>query len=170
MTTIKEYIASKDFKLIIYIILGIGIALIIFQVGVFVGYRKATFSYRWGDNYSQAFGRSGGRGMPMMGGVPFDRPFSDAHGVAGKIISITLPQIVVESVDNTEQTITVTDTTAVLRFRDKITVQDLKIDDMIVVIGNPTDSGIVDARLIRILPDNTMVPPPFQDKTKINNR
>ena len=61
---LKDFSQSTRFKGALY---GIGftlIILLIFQAGIFIGYRKAAFSYRWGENHYQTFG--GPRGREMM--------------------------------------------------------------------------------------------------------
>ena len=88
--TIKNFIQSQSFR---GILIGLGIAivaLIIFQAGVSVGYRKATFSHRLGDNFERNFkdprgGNSGFRGSPSGVNMP------GGHGAVGKIVSIEFP-------------------------------------------------------------------------------
>ncbi|MFA6897827.1 MAG: hypothetical protein WC250_00240, partial [Candidatus Paceibacterota bacterium] len=98
------------------------------------------------------FGERGGRsfGMPMMRGG-----FFEAHGATGKIVSIKLPTLVVASPDSVEKVVLVGDNTEIRRFRDVIKAIDLKVDDVVVVVGSPNDSSQIEARLIRVLP-----PPP----------
>jgi|SRR3989344_4521504 len=147
----KELLQSKVPKKILY---GIGIAviaLVIFQAGVFVGYHKAAFSYRWGDNYYRTFGepqKRFGREFPRGG-------FSDAHGATGKIIKIDLPTFVVQGQDNIEKIVVIKNDTAIRRSRNAAQQTDLKIDDFVVVIGSPNDQGQIEAKLIRLMP-----PPP----------
>ncbi|KKU78575.1 MAG: hypothetical protein UY04_C0033G0011 [Parcubacteria group bacterium GW2011_GWA2_47_7] len=146
----NEFVRSKKFT---RVALGIGVlvlVLVIFQLGVFIGFHRAGFSYHMGDNYYRAFEerdesilRTGG-----MGG----RGFTNAHGATGKIIKIALPTIIVESPDLVEKIILTNDDT---EFRSSIgatTAQDLKLNDAIIVIGSPNDDGEIVARLIRILP------------------
>ena len=149
----KELLQSKVPKKILY---GIGIAviaLVIFQAGVFVGYHKAAFSYRWGDNYYRTFGepqKRFGKDFPRGG-------FSDAHGATGEIIKIDLPTLVVQGQDNIEKIVVIKNDTAIRRSRDTAQQMDLKIDDFVVVIGSPNDQGQIEAKLIRLMP-----PPEFK--------
>ena len=59
------------------------------------GYKRASFSRDWGDNYAKNFG-SPNKGPKMMG-----KEFGDfgnlpnAHGTIGKILKIELPTFVV---------------------------------------------------------------------------
>ena len=153
---IKELLQSAKFKKVLCRIAVIAVALIIFQVGVFVGYHKAAFSYRWGENYYRTFG---GPGRHMLWGMPRGE-FSEAHGVAGKVIKVDLPTIVVESEDKLEKMILIKDNTIVVRFRDTVKPTDIKPDDFVVIIGAPNDQAQIEARLIRLAPP----PSDFQNK------
>lgn len=153
---IKEIVNSRIFKGILIgaaLIIVIGI---IFQAGQTVGYQKAAFSYRMGDNYHRIFGdreRGPAIGMPPKGLVT-------GHGVTGKIIQINLPKMVVESPDNTEQSVVMNDRTEIRRFKQKIAPGDLRPEDMVVVIGSPLDNGEISAGLIRLMPSG----PEISDK------
>ena len=138
--------------------MGIGLAtivLIIFQAGIFIGYKKASFSYGWSDNYSRNFG--GHKGRPFMGMLRSE--FSNSHGAIGKIIKIDLPAVVLESNDNIEKIITINDDTLIKKFRDTIKPEDLGVDDNVVIIGSPDSEGKIVAKLIRLMPM-----PPIESK------
>lgn len=140
---IADFFKSKKFKALFYGFAIAVLALLIFQAGVFVGYHKAEFSYRWGDNYSKTFG--------LIPGMMQDG-FQGANGTIGKIISINLPDIMLENNDKTEKNIITDDDTSVRRFRERISASDLKVGDLVVVIGSPDDKGQIRARLIRLIP------------------
>jgi hypothetical protein len=128
-----------------------GIALLVLLMGAFsagehIGYRKASFAFQNGNNYYQTFGpRTADRMMP-----PPD--FSDAHGSAGKIVSITLPTLTIQDKDGTEKVLIVSDKTAVRKFRETIAVENLAIGDYIVAIGEPDQQSHIATTLIRVLP------------------
>lgn len=170
---LKAFAESKRFNSVIYGFAILIVALLIFQAGVFVGFQKANFSYRWGDNYQKFFEmrgrdagtpkgfdsvfrngeqREGGRGffeqVPM---VPRD-DFMGAHGVTGKIIDIKLPNIVVSDIDNTEKAVLLDDLTIIRQFKGDIKAADLKIGDNIIVVGAPNDNAEIVARMIRVMP------------------
>jgi hypothetical protein len=154
----KELAESKSFR---GILMGIGISvvlLLVFQAGMFVGFRKAAFSYKFGDNYYRAFGDRGPK--------PFEGKFRDGliegHGVVGKIVSIKLPTFVVSGPDELEKVIVINDDTRIRRFDDTLKDTDLKVDDFTVILGNPNESSQIEAKLIRVLP-----PPPSAGETKI---
>lgn len=160
---LKDISKSKKFKLTLSIIIALAVLLAVFQAGLMVGYGKARFSFGLGDNYYRAFkgderggmmrgGPSlGGLGGGMMGGLDRD-DFLGAHGAVGKILQINLPNIVVADVQNVEKTILINDSTIVRKFRDEGKKEDLKIDDMVAIIGSPDTTGVITAKLIRILP------------------
>jgi len=144
----KDFFRSKLFKKILYGVGGAVLALLVFQAGIFVGYRKAAFSYRWGDSYYHAFGRSR---RDFHGMFPRE-DFLDAHGVAGKILKIALPTLVIEGKDTIEKVVVVRDDTLIRRFRDTLHPSDLKPDDFVVVIGSPNQEAQIEAKLIRLIP------------------
>ncbi len=136
-----------------WVIIGLAgfiVVVLIFGVGVKVGGMKARFSYRWGENYHRNFaGPPGGFfGNFMMN----DREFTDAHGVFGQIIKIDGSTLVVKGQDDVEKLIVVKGDTVINRFRDTVKVGDLKVDEYVVVIGSPNDSGQIEAKLIRVMP------------------
>ena len=130
-----------------------------------VGLKKARFSYKFGENYERNFvggpfhGPEGGMMGPEAGRrrmMPdFDgRGFRNAHGIAGTIISVADNKIVLKDRDGQENTISVSDKTLIKRGQDTISINDLKNDDRIVVMGRPGDSGMIDADLIRVFSVN----------------
>ncbi len=137
-------------RTLIYILVGLFFALLIFQAGMYAGYRKAAFSYGMGAAYYNVFEGQPGGNFPRGG-------FVEAHGAAGKIISIHLPTFVLEGPDNLEKVILIDDDTEIRRFRAVASSSDLAAGDFVIVIGEPNDEAEVTAKLIRILP-----PPPAQ--------
>lgn len=159
MDSIKTILSSRAFRKLSLIIVGAIVILLIFQAGVFVGFHKASFSNRWGENYRDILGlnrsfRSAGRTSlrEVLGG-----DYLTSHGAVGKIIKIELPKFIVVGNDNVEKIINTTDDTTILQFRNKIKTTDLKLDDYIVVIGSPNNKGEVEAKLIRVIPNSMML-------------
>jgi hypothetical protein len=142
-------------KALVYILIVIGaviILLLVFKGGEVVGFRKAGFSYRWGENYYRNF--AGPRPMlPMDRG---GRDFLMSHGTSGSIIKITDSTLVVQGRDNAEKAILLGKDTIIKRLRDTISASDLKVGDYVVIIGSPNDAGQIEAKLVRVMPS----PPP----------
>ena len=145
---IKEIIQSKRFR---FMLIGLGFvvsALLIFQAGMFVGYRKAAFSYKFGDNYYRVFSDHKGRSFRSS----LRGSFIDGYGAVGKIISVNLPTFVVAGTDEVERIVLITDDTRIRRFDKSITPSELKTGDFVVVFGSPNESSQVEAKLIRFIP------------------
>lgn len=144
---LKEFFQSKTFR---GVLCGFGLAAILFLVlgvGMRVGERRAEFSNQWGGNFRRTFGAP-----PMMGGLGgMMGDFTEAHGVSGKIIKITLPVLVIEGADKVEKIVLLKDDTIIRQFRTDLKSSDLKVDDEVVVIGSPNDKSQIEAKLIRLM-------------------
>jgi hypothetical protein len=152
MINIKNFLSQlsfKGWKTAVYLVGGFLFFVFVFQLGVVVGYKKASFSYRLGEEYHRSFNG------PKSGMMPRDlgpQPFFEAHGAIGKIINLDLPTLVVQSPDGSEKLISITSSTIVRQFRDDLKISDLKLDDIVVVVGAPNEEGRVEAKLIRVMP------------------
>jgi len=148
---ILQIIKSKTFIAVIAVFFGLALLVGTFTLGVFVGYKKANFSYRWGENYHRNFGgpRDGFFGnIRDFGG----KDFIEGHGIFGQIIKIDGQTIIVKGRDNVERILLVKEDTSIQRFHDAISIGELRADDYIVVLGNPKDSGQIEAKFIRVMP------------------
>lgn len=156
LTNNKIFFQSKLFRKILCAIGIVVVALTIFQAGVFVGYRRASFSYRFGDNYHNTFGLTTRHGM--MGSDSFfgfsRGEFTSAYGATGTIVKINLPNIIVAGADKVEKVVSVNSSTIIRRFREDVKVGDLKVGDSVIVIGSPNSTTQIEAKLIRVLPAN----------------
>jgi len=148
---INIFLQSKKFKIILAAIAAIIMFLLVFKAGTIVGFRKASFSYQWGENYHQNFAGPRGGFLGDFRG----NDFIDPHGVIGQIIKIDGQTIIIKGKDNVEKIIIVNDGTLIRRQRDTLKAADLKVDDYIVTIGDPNDAGQIEAKFIRLMP-----PPP----------
>jgi len=146
---IKETFKSNKFKTTTYIVLAVLILLVTFQFGMMTGYKKATFSDKVGRNYFMQM--QGMRDRNFMGIKPGD--FMGAHGATGKIISINLPNIVIENIDGTTKTFLISSSTEIKYTNDTKKSTDLKVDDIVVTFGTPNkENTVIEAKLIRIMP------------------
>lgn len=143
----KEFFQSKKIKCLLAILLGVVILLVVFRMGELVGYRKALFSYRWGENYEHLFG--GPRGQ-MYSRFFEGGDFMSAHGATGTVLKVDTGAIIVRGSDNIEKTVLVA-TTTVLREKAKtIGLADIEPDETLVVIGEPSPTGQIVAKFIRV--------------------
>ena len=76
--------------------------------------------------------------------------FRNGHGIAGTIVSITDNNIIIKDRAGKENTVTVSDKTLIKNGQTDLKITDLKNDESLVVIGNPSDNGVVNADLIRV--------------------
>ncbi|MFA5744688.1 MAG: hypothetical protein WC887_00510 [Candidatus Paceibacterota bacterium] len=151
---IQEYLQTQSFKGVLVGIFISIIILLIFQAGIAIGERKASFACHFGDNFERNFKDPQGgsfmqKGFSGMAGMP------GGHGAVGKIVSITLPFVVVAGPDNLEKTVVFTTGTEIREFRTIIPASKLTVGDFIVVLGTPNTEGQIEAKLVRLAP-----PPP----------
>ncbi|MFA6252314.1 MAG: hypothetical protein WCX74_02860 [Candidatus Paceibacterota bacterium] len=142
---LKKIGTSK--MLVVFLIIGeIILLLVTFEIGAIVGFKGADFSCNMDKNYGRNFG-----------GMDFNFPdkgrFEGAHGILGQIMKIDGETIIMKDVDSTEKVILVKGDVAIKKFKDDIKLSDLKVDDKIVVIGNPNEKGEIEAKLIRWMPN-----------------
>ena len=145
---------TKKFKVVVSMVGVLIVITAVFILGVLVGYHKARFSYLWGDNYDRNFGGHprGGMMRNIPGGNMMDRGFGfmNAHGTDGTILRVGSTTLMVNGRDGTEKTVLITSSTTIKSHRDTITVGEIKPNDQVVIIGEPNESGQIEARLIRI--------------------
>ncbi len=128
------------------IIIELILLLLVYNLGVRVGYSKASFSFNWGANYHRVFG--GPRGGWLQPPPP-GPGFMDAHGTVGKVVKIDGSTIVMQGQDNVEKTV-VTSTSTLIRMNEKtLKASDLLPDERIVVLGSPNSQGQIEAKFIR---------------------
>lgn len=128
------------------------VLVVVFQAGVQIGYRQASFAFGSGDNYYRMFGVQERRELrnmltPMQGRLPA------SHGALGTIVRIDHPLLVVANKDGTEQTVRLNDSTLVRKNRETLSRDNLREGDFIVVVGAPNAEAEIDARFVRIMPE-----------------
>lgn len=144
----NKFFQSKGFQALIIILVIIIIALVSFQLGLMVGFRKAGFSYRWEENYHRNFAGPAGGFMDDWRG----RDFIESSGIFGQVIKIDGDKIIIRGKDNVEKIILVTANTVIRRFQEDLPISALQVDDALVIIGDPNDAGQIEAKLIRVMP------------------
>jgi len=154
---LNNFFQSRVFKGILYVLAALIIILVIFRAGMIVGFKKANFSYRWGENYHQNF--AGPRhGFP---GDFANNDFIEPHGVIGQIIKIDGASIVIKGKDDVEKIILIKDDSLIKKFNNNLKLGDLKLGDLIITIGEPNNNGQIETKFIRVMPTpegNTALP------------
>lgn len=150
MSSMDNFLQSKTFKEITVVVAGLVVLALVFGVGVFVGAKKAEFSFRWADEYHRNFGGpQGGFFNDFMGmGGQFTAP----NGVFGQIVKINDESLTVKDKDNVEKIILVNDKTPITYQRQNMKLSELKVGDSVVIIGEPNSNGQIKAGLIRVIP------------------
>ncbi|OGY40907.1 MAG: hypothetical protein A2Y82_03500 [Candidatus Buchananbacteria bacterium RBG_13_36_9] len=154
---INKIFGAKLFQGIIIGIAVLIVLLLVFKAGTMVGIKKADFSCRWSDNYHRNFGGPKGG---FWGGFG-DRDFMDANGTFGQIIKVEGNLLTIKGSQSAEKVILLNESTVIKSMKETIKPADLKVDDNIVVIGEPNESGQIIAKLIRLLPPPPTSPPPM---------
>ncbi len=151
-TKLQEIINSKAAKYVIRIVGALFVLLLAFKAGEYVGIRKASFSYNWGNNYYRNFmGRERmGINEGFRGGE-----FLMGHGVGGPILKNSSSTLIIQDRDGAEKAVLLSSSTLIKRFRDDVLASDLKPGEWVAVLGNPNEEGQIEAKLVRVLP-----PPP----------
>ncbi|MBI2637792.1 MAG: hypothetical protein HYW88_02725 [Candidatus Sungbacteria bacterium] len=147
MNKLFGLVTSKNvLKAIVCVVL----LLFAFKTGEFVGFHKARFSYRWGENYHRNFGgpRNGFMGdfRRDMGGKDFISP----HGTFGSIIKIDGTMLIVKGKDNVEKTVLLSERTSIKIFANTAKPEELNINDTLTIIGSPNEQGQIEAEFIRV--------------------
>ena len=149
---ILEFLKSKKVVVLIAALFCLAILVGTFSMGVAVGYRKAKFSYAWGENYHRNFGGPRGGFLRNFSQDFMGKDFIGAHGTFGQIIEVKDSELAVRGKDGVEQIVKISVDTDIRRFQDSIQTGDLKTDEFIVVIGEPNDQGQIEAKFIRVMP------------------
>lgn len=146
----NKLLQSKSFKFALIVIGALIVLLLVFKVGVFVGYKKASFSYRWGENYHRNFaGPRGGFFGNFRHGFG-DDAYINAHGTFGSIIKIDGTTLIIKGNGDTEKIVIASSTTEIRERHETIKINDLKVDDKVTIIGSPNEQGQIEAKLIRV--------------------
>ncbi len=145
----KDILKAKWFWVVIGGIFEIILLLLVFRFGVVMGIRRANFNEDWGRNYGRFFGEPKPGFFVSFGGGSGLR---SAFGNAGTVISMGSSTIVIKSNDNNEKTIAVDTSTVIRAGTSNATLEDIHVGDPLVVIGEPSSTGAIEAKLIRIFP------------------
>jgi hypothetical protein len=150
--SLDNLLESKIFKAVILSITGLIILSFVFGLGVYVGTKRAEFSFQWAEEYHKNFA---GPRQGFFGDFANNQSqFTNSNGIFGKIIKINNNILTIKDNDGdkTEKTVLITDKTSLILQRKNIKISDLKIDDNVIVLGSPDGAGQITAELIRVMP------------------
>ncbi len=120
----------------------------VFQLGIMVGSHKARFNCDWGERYGTMLG------MPFQGEGRFGQPpplgMLDPNGAFGSVVSNNGQMMVLKSKDGAEKIIVLTPSTEIREGRVTVKPADITDKDEVVVFGSPTNTGQIEAKLIRV--------------------
>lgn len=150
----KDIFDSKIFKAIIIGIGGLIVLSLVFGLGVFVGAKRAEFSFKWAEAYHRNFGGPPGGFFGDI--MDMGRQVAPANGVFGEIININDKILTIKGIDSIEKSVLVADKTAINFQRKNEKLSDLSVGDSIVVIGQPNSEGQIEAKFIRVMPKNQL--------------
>ncbi len=146
---IKKFLQSRGFTRILYALGILLIVLVIFQAGMFTGYRRAMFLAQMDSNYRRDLHDPRSLFAPFMHG-PDE---ANSHGAVGEIVSVNLPLVMVKGGSTAEEIVMINPGTTIRRFHDTATTSDLRAGEQVVVVGNPDSDGRIQAQFVRILPN-----------------
>lgn len=137
-------------------LVSILILLFVFNLGIFLGYRKASFYYKGALNYGpnifgQAYPPDNNAAMPLR-----RLNAANDHGAVGNVILSNLSpdkksgNIIIENKDGIEESILISPNTVIRKNNAKISAVNINLGDSIVVLGSPNASGQIQADFIRI--------------------
>ncbi len=143
----KDIFQSRSWSGIILVLGILLVVLLVFQAGIFVGYRSAMFSNGRASSYQV------GMGDPRSILAPFihDADDPNPHGTVGEIVSIQMPFLMIKGAQNAEEIVAVSGTTTVRNMRDTASTSMLRVGDQVIVIGAPDEGGQMHAAFIRII-------------------
>lgn len=155
---------SSVFRTVVIIIGVLLIVIASFAIGVATGIHKTRFSSEWGRQYERNFVGDGDDDRLHMGGMmglrSFEgREYRNANGVAGEILSLNdQKKIVIKDRDGKENTVQIVESTVLRKQREAISWSDLKAGDRVVVLGKPTQDGVIEAELLRVFVEDSWFP------------
>jgi hypothetical protein len=152
----KQFLQSKKLKLALFGLGTVAILLIVFGLGLIVGYRHLLFRGHFEDNYYRNFyGEHPEDSLGYLRG----RPPLHTHGVVGTVIDVASSTIAVRDMgSNDEQSVAMTPDTVVRKQGVTVLWGDIATGNRVAVIGAPNERGQIDAHFIRIFDASSSLP------------
>ncbi len=156
----KNLLQNPKIKTMLVVLGAVIVLLLVFGLGLAVGYRKAMFASRWGANYFRNFFGAAHPGLLGMYDVDnlVQAPFA-AHGAAGEVVDVASATLSVESPFGNEQSIVVLPGTVIRAFDGGASLDDIGAGEWVTVIGAPNGAGQIEARFIRVFPSSSPAGP-----------
>ncbi len=144
----SSFLESKIVRTILWILGGLIVLVVVFGLGISVGYERAGFASGFDRNYFRIF-----YGVPPGGPVGLMAPSMPlaTHGVVGTVIDLGTSTISVKDQQGNEQSVAVSSGTDIRDGNGNIMIGNIIVGDQIAVIGEPNSDGQIYARFIRIL-------------------
>ena len=126
------------------------ILIVVFNLGMYVGYKQAMFSDNWGRNYEHNF---------ILPPVPtvanlMHHDMRPGFGIFGQVLRENSDGLVIVGKDKIEQVVTIDDDVVIHSGDTLIKLTDIALNDKILVFGKPNDKGQIEAKFIRVFPSN----------------
>ena len=144
----SNFLESKIVRTILWILGGIIVLVVVFGLGITVGYDRAGFASGFDRNYFRIFYGAAPDGPVGLMAPPMPVAI---HGVVGTVIDLGTSTISVKDQQGNEQSVVVSSDTDIRNGNGNIMIGDVAVDDQIAVIGEPNSVGQIDAHFIRIL-------------------
>ncbi len=147
----KDFFKFPKTKTLLWTLCSILVVLVAFGLGVAVGYRRAVFASGLSENYYHNFySMAAGRGFFLNGiGYGAAQPFNP-HGVTGEVVDIGSSTLAIQDADGETQSVLVASATPIREMNGPVLFAAIQVGDRVTVIGEPNDSGQVEARFIRV--------------------
>ncbi len=145
MSTILE---SKKVCAVLWILGGLIVLIVVFGLGITVGYDRAGFAAGFDRNYFRIF--FGGAPAGPIGMMAPPMPVA-THGVVGAVIDVGTSTISVTDDNSNEQSVAVSSGTVIRDGDATISIGGVAVGDHIAVIGEPNSEGQINARFIRVI-------------------
>lgn len=153
---LAEALNSKVFKGILITLGSLVILLMVFRLGMVVGFQKANFSYQWGENYHTVFGGPRHGWLQQM-----DKDdYINGNGVVGSVLQVNSSTLTIRGNDNTEKSVIIDNQTVIEKNHQTIKLTDIKNNEQVIVIGTPSSTGQIDAMFVRVFNQGDPLPPP----------
>ncbi len=144
----SNFLESKKVRAILWILGGLIVLVVVFGLGIAVGYDRAGFASGFDQNYFRIFYGAAPDGPVGLMAPPM--PVA-THGVVGTVIDLGTSTISVKDQQGNEQSVAVSSGTDIRNGNGNIMIGDVVVGDQIAVIGEPNGEGQIDAHFIRIL-------------------